>query len=278
MKNGTERRWLRRWALVAVIIGLGYGSSGCQGCGALGGTDAGTDAKDAGADAKDAKKDQAAEAPSADAAQDTAGADTAQDTASADAAQDTASSDAAQDTASTDTAKDTATTDAAGDVTVVGTFGCFARSGDGADFFANGAAAVVVTDSPWRTPCGVAWISTNSHGYAPEMVPVTETITKTFIVDSLISDRATFTISVEVDDAAEIVLNGKVIASCTPPEGNAGLCQQSCMVFTLAKTDFKPAGEPNQLQIKMINLQSGNAGGGNFGWSGISYEICATGE
>jgi hypothetical protein len=276
MTNETERRWSRPWALVAVIIGLGFASGGgCQGCGSSGGS---TDAR------TDAKKDQAAaEAPGADVAQDTATADAAQDTASTDVAQEMASADTATETASADTATETASADAIGDgavdgVAVVGTFGCFARSGDGADFFESGKPAVIVTDSPWRVPCDLAWISTNAHGYAPQEVPVTEILTRTFVVDSLISDRATFTISFEVDDAAEIVLNGHVVASCTPPEGNAGLCQFSCQVATLNKADFMPVGQPNQLQIKMINLQSGNAGGGNFGWSGISYSICATGE
>ena len=118
----------------------------------------------------------------------------------------------------------------------------------------------------------------NANGFTKPTTPTTESLTGRFVVDSLISDRATITVSFEADDAAEIVLNGKSIASCTPPAGNAGECQQSCHVVTLSRDDFKPVGQENVLEMKMINLNNTTAPGGNTGYTGISYEICATGE
>ncbi len=163
-----------------------------------------------------------------------------------------------------------------GTVVTVGTFGCFARSGDGNDYFADGSPAAIVTASPWRPACDLKWIGLNANGYTKPTTPTTETITRTFSVDRLISDRATFTVSFEADDAAEIVLNGKSVASCSPPAGNAGECQQSCHVVTLSKADFNAVGQENRLEMKMININNTNAGGGNTGYTGISYSICAT--
>lgn len=175
-------------------------------------------------------------------------------------------------------ATDTSADAFVGPVTTVGSFGCFARSGDGNDYFPDGTPAVIVTNSPWRAPCDLKWIGLEANGYTKPTVPTTESLERRFIIDSLISDRATFTVSFEVDDAAEIVLNGKLIASCTPPDGNAGECQLSCHVVTLSKDDFKPVGQVNVLEMKMINLMNSNAPGGNTGYTGISYSICAMGE
>jgi hypothetical protein len=163
----------------------------------------------------------------------------------------------------------------AGTVATVASFGCFARSGDGNDYFADGKAAVVVTNSPWRPACDLSWVGLNANGYTKPTTPTTESLTRRFIIDSAISDSAIFTVSFEVDDAAELVLNGKSIASCTPPAGNAGECQQSCHVVTLSKSDFNPVGQENVLEMKMVNLLNTPAPNGMTGYTGISYSICA---
>ena len=74
------------------------------------------------------------------------------------------------------------------------------------------------------------------------------------------------------------MLNGKSIASCTPPPGNAAECQSTCHVVTFSKDDLKPVGQVNVLEMKMINLQNTPVAGGNTGYTGLSYSICAMGE
>ena len=261
-------------------------------CVAVVGCNGGRGTRDASTDASDARADSAAEGGGTDLPRDMtaetasdAVADVAPDVAT-DAAPDVASdagSDVAPDAATTDAASDGAASDGASDgppgpVVTVSSFGCFARSGDGDDYFPDGTPAVVVTNSPWRAPCGVSWIGLDVNGYTKPTVPTTESLTRKFVVDSLISDRATLTVSFEVDDAAEIVLNGKLIASCTPPAGNAGECQQSCRVVTLSKDDLKPVGQVNLLEMKMVNLMNTPISGGFTGYTGISYAICAQGE
>ncbi len=63
------------------------------------------------------------------------------------------------------------------------------------------------------------------------------------------------------------------MASCNPPAGNDGECQQTCHLVTIPNSAFN-AG-PNQLQIKLTNLFNVPLGNGNFGWTGLSYALCA---
>ena len=265
-------------------------------CVAAVGCNGGRGTRDASSDAADARSDAAAEGGGTDLRRDmtaeTAG-DAAADVApdvSADVTPDVAAdvaadvgADATADVVTTDATSDGAAADGAtdgppGPIVTVSSFGCFARSGDGDDYFPDGTRAVVVTNSPWRAPCGVSWIGLNENGYTKPTTPSTESLTRQFVIDSLISDRATITVSFEADDAAEIVLNGKLIASCTPPAGNVGECQQSCRVVTLSKDDLEPVGQVNLLEMRMVNLLNTSVPGGNTGYTGISYAICAQGE
>jgi hypothetical protein len=163
-------------------------------------------------------------------------------------------------------------------VQMVEMFGCFATSGDSYDILAEGPVAPVVVSAPWRPACGGQWISTNVNGYTVAATPVTAIMTRRFTLGGVISDRATLTVTFEADDAVELVLNGQPIATCTPPETNAGECQQSCHTATFPRDVLAPAGMPNVLEIRLINLFNADAGGGNVGWTGVSYSICADGE
>ncbi len=270
-----------------LLLAIGVAVLGCGGSKAGVRDAASTDAADAArADAvgEGGTTDLPADAPGTDAPMgeggptdvpiDAPGTDTATEAGATDAPADVPGAETGTEAGATDTSADAFV----GPVTTVGSFGCFARSGDGNDYFPDGTPAVIVTNSPWRAPCDLKWIGLEANGYTKPTVPSTESLERRFIIDSLISDRATFTVSFEADDAAEIVLNGKVIAACNPPAGNIGECQQSCHVVTLSKDDFKPVGQVNVLEMKMINLQNTSTGGGNTGYTGISYAICAMGE
>jgi hypothetical protein len=39
---------------------------------------------------------------------------------------------------------------------------------------------------------------------------------------------------------------------------------------------FKPAGEVNLLEARLINLQSVDAGGGNYGYTMLNYSVCVS--
>lgn len=82
------------------------------------------------------------------------------------------------------------------------------------------------------------------------------------------------TVSLKADDAAEIVLNGQPIATCEPPAGNAGFCQQACRTTSFPSDVLLRDGAVNKVEIRLVNLQSAAAGGGNFGWTAISYTLC----
>ena len=153
---------------------------------------------------------------------------------------------------------------------------CFIESGDGHDAFQDGTPAVVVTSSPWREPCGQAWVSTNADGFTKPEVPATETLRRDFNYFDVPVDRVTFTLSYAVDDAAEFILNGRSVASCSPTGANAGECQHSCRVVTIPNDALAPQGNVNTLLIKMTNLANADAGGGHTGWTGITYSVCMT--
>ena len=39
---------------------------------------------------------------------------------------------------------------------------------------------------------------------------------------------------------------------------------------------FRPAGEVNLLEARLINLKSVDAGGGNYGYTALNYSVCVS--
>ena len=167
--------------------------------------------------------------------------------------------------------------DAGGDFgtpTTVTTFGCFSVSGDGNDLLASGVPATIVTNSPHGGACGGSqWISDNANAYSPQTPPTTIAMRRSFVLDPSLS-TGIVTASLKADDAAEVVLNGQSIATCTPPVGNTGYCQQACFSTTFPNDVLLRDGAVNKVEIRLVNLQSAVASGGNFGWTALSYTLC----
>jgi hypothetical protein len=157
--------------------------------------------------------------------------------------------------------------------TVVSSYGCFALSGDGSEMQVNGEPGVVVTSSPYGPACdGSKWVSDNANAYTPMQVPTTLRFRRTFVLAQAVAD-GNVTISFKADDAVSFVLNGQTIGKCEPTADNLGLCQQGCAKVPLSAGVLLDQ-QANVLDIELTNLQSGDAGGGHFGWTAVSYALC----
>jgi hypothetical protein len=161
-------------------------------------------------------------------------------------------------------------------ITVTG-YGCFAQSGDGGDILPNGQVASIIPDGslPWTAPapCGLHWIADNPGGLASNPPPSAITFNRTFVLPASLIANGQFTLSFKADDAAQFFLNGQsvAVASCTPPVGNDGECQQYCHVFNIPGSAFVPG--INTLQSKLTNLFNVQVGN-NTGWTSLSYSLC----
>lgn len=157
--------------------------------------------------------------------------------------------------------------------TVVSSYGCFALSGDGSEIQVNGEPGVVVTSSPHGAACeGSDWVSDNENAYSPMQVPTTLRFRRRFVLAQAVTDGVV-SISFKADDAVSFVLNGQAIGACEPTEGNMGLCQQECTKLPLSAGVLLDQ-QTNVLDIELTNLQSADAGNGNFGWTAVSYALC----
>jgi hypothetical protein len=156
---------------------------------------------------------------------------------------------------------------------VVSSYGCFALSGDGSEMQVSGEPGVVVTSSPHGAACdGSKWVSDNENAYAPMQVPTTLQFRRSFVLAQAVADGIV-SISFKADDAVSFVLNGQAIGKCEPTAGNLGLCQQECTKVPLSSGVLLDE-QTNVLDIELINLQSADAGNGNFGWTAVSYALC----
>lgn len=156
---------------------------------------------------------------------------------------------------------------------VVTSYGCFALSKDASETQVGGEPGVVVTSSPHGDTCeGSQWVSDNENAYAPGQVPSTLRFRRRFVLSEAVADGVV-TVSFKADDAVSFVLNGQAIGQCEPPADNLGLCQQQCTEVPLSSDVLQPS-QTNVLDIELINLQSADAGGGNFGWTAVSYALC----
>lgn len=156
---------------------------------------------------------------------------------------------------------------------VVSSYGCFALSGDGSEQQVNGEPGVVVTSSPHGAACdGTKWVSDNENAYAPMLVPTTLRFRRTFVLTQAVAGGSV-TISFKADDAVSFVLNGQAIGQCEPTADNLGLCQQACTQVSLSSGVLLDQ-QTNELDIELTNLQSADAGNGNFGWTAVSYALC----
>jgi hypothetical protein len=159
------------------------------------------------------------------------------------------------------------------DPIVVSNYGCFALSGDGSEMQVSGEPGVVVTSSPHGAACdGSKWVSNNENAYAPMQVPTTLRFRRQFVLAQAVADGIV-SISFKADDAVSFVLNGQMIGKCEPTAGNMGLCQQECTKVPLSSGVLLDE-QANVLDIELINLQSADAGNGNFGWTAVSYALC----
>lgn len=157
--------------------------------------------------------------------------------------------------------------------TIVSNYGCFALSGDGSEMQVSGEPGVVVTSSPHGAACdGSNWVSDNENAYAPMQVPTTLRFRRSFVLTQAVADGSV-SISFKADDAVSFVLNGQAIGECEPTAGNLGLCQQAC-TNVLLNSGVLLDEQTNVLDIELINLQSADAGNGNFGWTAVSYALC----
>ena len=137
----------------------------------------------------------------------------------------------------------------------------------------SGEPGVVVTSSPYGDACeGSQWVSDNEHAYAPMQVPTTLRFRRSFVLTQAVQGGAV-SISFKADDAVSFVLNGQTIGTCEPPDGDPGLCQQQCSKVPLSSGVLLDQ-QTNVLDIELINLQSADAGNGNFGWTAVSYALC----
>lgn len=156
---------------------------------------------------------------------------------------------------------------------VVSNYGCFALSGDGSEMQVDGEPGVVVTSSPHGDACnGSKWVSDNENAYAPMQVPTTLRFRRSFVLAQAVADGSV-SISFKADDAVSFVLNGQMIGKCEPTADNMGLCQQGCTKVPLSSGVLLNE-QPNVLDIELTNLQSADAGNGNFGWTAVSYALC----
>jgi hypothetical protein len=159
------------------------------------------------------------------------------------------------------------------DPTIVSSYGCFALSGDGSEMQVSGEPGVVVTSSPHGAACdGSKWVSDNENAYAPMQVPTTLRFRRSFVLTQAVANGSV-SISFKADDAVSFVLNGQAIGECEPTEGNLGLCQQGCTKVPLS-SGLLLDQQTNVLDIELTNLQSADAGNGNFGWTAVSYALC----
>ena len=159
------------------------------------------------------------------------------------------------------------------DPVVVSSYGCFALSGDGSEMQVNGEPGVVVTSSPHAAACdGSKWVSDNENAYAPMQVPTTLRFRRSFVLTPAVADGSV-SISFKADDAVSFVLNGQAIGECEPTADNLALCQQACTKVSLS-SGVHLDQRANVLDIELTNLQSADAGNGNFGWTAVSYALC----
>jgi hypothetical protein len=155
-------------------------------------------------------------------------------------------------------------------------YGCFIESGDGQDLLANGDTAVSVTSSPHSGPCNASrWISDNEFAYAPMTPPTTIAFRRAFTLGTAVADGIV-TLSFKADDAIELVLNGHVVGTCTPPGSNLGACQQACTSVTFPSEFLKQGGAVNTLETRLVNLQSVLVSGQNYGYTAASYSVCVS--
>jgi sugar lactone lactonase YvrE len=164
---------------------------------------------------------------------------------------------------------------------VVTHYGCFAQTGDGWDFIQNGqtvqvASIVPAGTVPWSAPCGLQWISNNPGGLAPNPPPSNIFFNRSFTLDPSLIAHGVFTLRFKADDAVEFRLNGQsvAIASCNPPPGNDGECQQYCHEVAIPASALLGYPQVNTLQVKLTNLFNVAVGNGNTGWTGLSYALC----
>jgi hypothetical protein len=162
-----------------------------------------------------------------------------------------------------------------GDPTSVAEFGCFIRSGDGGDLLADGSIAVNVTNPVYSAACDSAWVSRDENAFAPQATPTTLVMRRAFVIDEDLG-AGRLSITYKADDAIDFVLNGELIIGCTPPSDNAGFCQQVCSTSTIPAAALRPAGEVNLLEARLVNLQSLDAGNGNYGYTALNYSVCVS--
>jgi hypothetical protein len=164
-----------------------------------------------------------------------------------------------------------------GEPTSVDEFGCFIRSGDGGDLLPDGSIAVNVTNPVYSAACDSTWVSRDANAFAPQETPTTLIMRRAFVIDGSLGPGV-FSITYKADDAIDFVLNGELIIGCTPPVENAGFCQQVCNTSTIPAGALRPAGEVNLLEARLVNLQSVDAGGGNYGYTALNYSVCVSSD
>jgi hypothetical protein len=164
------------------------------------------------------------------------------------------------------------------DVVAVDRFGFLAQSGDGGDFLPDGTAASVIPAGsiPWSSPapCGLQWIADNPKGLSPNPPPSVVHFTRKFRVTSRILSAGVFVLTFKADDQVTFYLNGQAlpVASCTPPAGNDGECQQHCHMVVIPSALFRPDPEDNELKIDLTNLFNVPVGK-DFGWTSLTYSL-----
>ncbi|HUO58420.1 MAG TPA: hypothetical protein VMV05_09635 [bacterium] len=152
--------------------------------------------------------------------------------------------------------------------------GVVAESGDGKDLLPDGKPAPTIPAGtiPSSAPCGLAWISDNPLGLAPNPPPSIIRFKRIFNLSEKDLEKGQFILTFKADDKAEFFLNGKpkAAAACAPPPGNDGECQQFCHVFIIPASAFHPG--PNELDILLTNLFNISVGN-QFGWTELSYRL-----
>ena len=164
------------------------------------------------------------------------------------------------------------------DVSAVDRFGYLAQSGDGGDLLPDGTPASVRPAGalPWSSPapCGLEWIADNPKGLSPDPPPSTLHFTRKFRVTARILSAGNFVLTFKADDQVSFYLNGQPVpvASCMPPAGNDGECQQYCHLVVIPSALFHPDPQENELKIDLTNLHNVRVGK-DFGWTSLSYSL-----
>jgi len=158
---------------------------------------------------------------------------------------------------------------------MVTSLGCFAVSGDGFDQFASGGPATLVT-AYTDVYCGGRLLSDNPDAFAPEFPPSTIRMVREFVIDDSLLSTASFSLSYRADDAGQFTLNGQSVSTCTPSTPTNGECSSGCTTASIPNEVLLGDGQVNRLEIVLTNLDSVDAGNGNFGYTDLAYSLCAS--